>query len=453
MLDSYKSLRENLMKPAWPIILVLTLLTITLTATPHSVVRGQPANISQIYLSPSSNCCQFNKTGIFTLSVMVNLAASEAVNVVDVRLNYSNFWSISTNRTGLIQAQPNGISSSGNIFGSSNDIISECIDAVAVSGQTCSSDDAAAGQVHFSAGGNIVSGPLTAALLFRVVFTVHGNGTAIFTFDRTDLVNPSQDPNNPALLNPHKIKLIRTEAIFSNKGLAAFFNYEPSTSQAILPNEPIIFDASDSLNGTTGAALVQPTYAWSFGDSTGKTVPSSSSSTSHTFATSGSFLVQLNVTEANGAFASITRTVVVVPALGDLSIIVRDSRGSAIIGGILVQISNTSLTKPFLNKTIAPSGQVNFTSLTPTDYFLQFSGPGYQNSSKTETVTAGWTTEDNVYLLSIPTPSQNITGLIVIAGVVVGGMAVGALGLFVRRRRERASKKSTTQRVLTSRKR
>ncbi len=429
---------KNWSRTSGPLIFSLLLLLFSQMA-PHGLVHGVQASpsVSQIYVSPVATCCQVNQTS-FTVSVMLNLTAGDAINVIDVRLDYTGFWSVFTNRTGVIQAQ--SIAYTGNIFGSSGDLLFECMDAVQYMSHPCSSDDGSAGQIHFAQGGNTVKGPLTTQLLFTVTFGVHGYGTSVFTFDRADLVNPSPDPVNPSLLNPHAIRVIRSDGIFANNGLGAFFNYAPTVSPVILPGGTVMFDAGMSFNATIATPLVNPKFSWNFGDGTPHLIDQPSATISHVFSAPGSYRVQLNVTESNGGSSSIARKVIVVPALGGILLTVRNALGSPIIGGVLVQIFNSSsLTLPLLNKTISNGGQANFTSLSSGSYFLKFSGSGYQDSSKTETVDPGLTTVDNVYLLSTPIPPQNLTGIIILVAVIIVGLIFGTTAFIVRRRRLRSS--------------
>lgn len=428
---------KSRMRTPVPFILFFLLLLMSQMA-PHGLVHIVQAlpNVSQIYVSPVATCCQANQT-TFSVNVMLNLTAGDAINVIDVRLDYSGFWSVFTNRTGVIQAQ--GMAYTGNVFGSSGDLLFECMDAVQYMSHPCSSDDAAAGQIHFAQGGNTVTGPLTSQLLFTVTFGVHGYGTSVFTFDRADLVNPSPDPSNPLLLNPHSIRVVKSDAIFANSGLGVFFNYAPTGSSVILPGRAVTFDAGMSFNATVAAPLLNPSFSWSFGDGTPQLLDQPLTMTSHVFSAPGSYRVQLNVTESNGGSNYVVRTVTVVSALGGISLTVRNALGTPIIGGVLVQVFNSSsMTLPFLNKTISNGGEANATRLSSGSYFLKFSGDGYRDFSKTETVDPGLTTVDNVYLLFAPSPSQNLTGLVILLGVVMAGVVFGSVAFIVRRRRLRS---------------
>lgn len=425
--------------------LILFLLPL-LQDIPQGIVHAQSSAASEIYVSPIATCCQFNQSS-FTIAVMLNLTAGEGINVFDVRLDYTGFWSVSTNKTGIVQAQ--AIDYTGNIFGA-GDVVFECIDGVVASYQArCSGRGDHAGQVNFSEGapGNtVMRGPLNAALLFRVTFTVHNNGTSVFSFDTADLVNPSPDPSNQFLLNPHSIPLVRFGGIFANRGLAAFFNYEPSVSSVVLPGQNVRFDASSSFNGTVSTGLINPRFSWNFGDGQ-LMVGQVSSIALHPFAVPGSYPVQLNVTEGNGAFGSYSRTVSVVSALGAISLKVNNPLGTPIIGGIRVSIFNSSSTLSLLEKTIDNQGRVNFTSLSPADYLLKFSGAGYQDSSKTETVKPGLTTPDNVYLLFVPPPVPNYVGGIVLVSVIVTGLGLGTVAFVVRKRRIRQASRVKSGRL------
>ena len=397
---------------------------------------------SRIYLAPVATCCKANQTS-FTVKVLLNLTASDALNVFDVRLNYSRFWSISTDRTGLLQSQ--SIDYTGNVFSSSPDVLFACLDAVQYQSQRCDSSPPpdSAGQVHFSEGGNLVKGPLSEAYLFSVTFSVHNNGTSAIVFDRSDIVNPSPDSSNPLALNPHPIPVLRYDGVFANYGLGAFFNYASSMPPAIVPGTRVNFDASMSFNATTNARLVNPVFDWNFGDGhvlLGETSPT----TSHTFDLPGTYGVQLNITESGGASGSIFRSIKVVPALGTILLSVKNSIGSTINGGVLVQLFNsTSASKSFMNKTIGQIGDVDFTGLSPGNYYLNFTADAYRSASKSEGVAAGLTTYDTIYLYSIPPPSPNLTGLIVLAMVIAAGLILGAVAFVKRQRREKSRLKES----------
>jgi len=366
---------------------------------------------------------------------MVNLTEGDVINVFDVRLNYTGFYSPATG-TGFLQAK--SIDYSGNLFGTSGDVLAECIDAIGYGQGSCSGGDQAGGQVHMSEGGSNVYGPTT-ALLFRIRFQVYGIGSSVFSFDRTGLVNPGINPSNPQLFNPHNIQVVASDGIFANTGLAAFFNYEPSIPPALLPENPVLFDASASLNGTSPSPLVNPSYDWNFGDGN-TTLNQSSPKIQHTFRLPGSYHVQLNVTQANGNRDSIVRRVVIVPALGGLLLTVLDQRGTPIRGSILVQLFNASSTVARFTQTVDSAGQTTFKNLTPASYLLKFSGPGYQNASRTESVIAGWTSQDNVNLVATPAPSSDSSGLLIFAGSVLTGVGLATLGLVLKRRRTRSRK-------------
>jgi len=424
-----------------PGMLVLLFSATVLLAAFPIYVHAQSAAVSRLYISPQAGCCVYN-TATFFVSIMVNLTEGEVINVFDVRLNYTGFYSPATG-TGFLQAKT--IDYSGNLFGTSGDVLAECIDAVGYGQGSCSGGDRAGGQVHMSEGGSNVYG-LKTALLFRIQFEVYGTGSSVFSFDLTGLVNPGVNPLNPQLFNPHDIQVVASDGIFANTGLAAFFNYEPSTPPALLPGNSVLFDAGASLNGTSPTPLVNPSYDWNFGDGN-KTLNQSSPKIQHVFRLPGSYDVQLNVTEANGSHDSIVRKLVVVPALGGLLLTVLDQRGTPIRGGILVRLFNASLSVALFEQSVDSAGQTTFKDLTPGSYLLKFSGPGYQNASRTESVIAGWTTQDNVNLVATPVPPSDNSGLLIFGGSVLAGVGLATLGLVLKRRRSRSRKSFSGKRL------
>ena len=403
-------------------------------------LSAQP--VSVVFVEPLKTCCK-NVGDTFWVNVRVNLTSGASINLIDVRLNYTNVYNPNT-RTGAIQAVPyQGINYTNNIFsGYSGGPIYECVDGSPIIDQGCANDDFSIGQVHFGQviiGSGLVSGPKTNVLLFGVLFKVFVNGTSIFSLDRTNLSNPNRDPSNPGLINPQPIQVITRAGVFGNKGLVAFFNFRPAVPPAILPGPAfggVIFDGNASFNAVNlTRRIVQ--YAWSFGDGNSQS-PSASPMATHVFGLPGRYPVELNATDDHGVEGSIIRRVTVLPALGNLTIRVRDLRGTVLTAGVQVRVFNSTLSSsPFFNETIDANGQVAFYGLLPSTYFLTFSGPSVVAYSKMENVTPGWTTQDSVYLTVIPPPpppnNPDIASLIYL-GTIIGGLGIITI-LLVRRRR------------------
>jgi len=103
---------------------------------------------------------------------------------------------------------------------------------------------------------------------------------------------------------------------------------------------------------------------------------------------------------------------------------------------VLVRIFNSSNVLPFENATTDSNGQVAFNNLLPGVYTLAFSGPTVKHSSSTtETILAGWTTQDSVGLeVDTPPPPVPWYGDIVFLGGLGGAVAIFGFGLFLRRR-------------------
>ena len=87
---------------------------------------------------------------------------------------------------------------------------------------------------------------------------------------------------------------------------SATFTFSPLTPSAL---QPVFFNASGS-SAATGHTLT--TYAWNFGD--GTLITASTASTTHTFASAGTFTVALTVTDDIGQQGRVTVPVTVVAA-------------------------------------------------------------------------------------------------------------------------------------------
>jgi PKD domain len=290
-----------------------------------------------------------------------------------------------------------------------------------------------------------ITGPSSSLQLFSITFNVTGPGASRFFVDEANLVNPYGDPSNPQQLNPQFIPVLEEGGVFGNTGVVAFFNFQPSNpsvSPSILPNnpnDPALFDASGSFVPNDTSDHIQ-TYSWNFGDGTtgvGVTV-------THVFREPENYTVSLTVYDSNGKMNETSRLVPVVPALGSITLTVEDQSGTAISGSVVVQLFNTSSsTTPFASQSPNEAGGVTFDSLTPHNYTLTFSGGGFEDASKTETVIPGWTTMDTIYLTQIP-PSQNNSGLIYAGAIVAASGAFAGALIYQRRKRAKKLAKSQT---------
>jgi len=112
---------------------------------------------------------------------------------------------------------------------------------------------------------------------------------------------------------------------------------------------------------------------------------------------------------------------------------------------VLVRIFNSSSGFSFANATTDSGGQVAFPNLVPGDYTLAFSGQYVKNSTATETIIAGWTTQASVGIEVDTPPPPDPTpwyGDIVFLGSLGGAVGVFGLGLLLRRRRIQKSRAS-----------
>ncbi len=416
------------MKPPWILCIFLLLLAVSLPHySPVRAASSQP--FSTVYLSPVS----YNSTvgSSFTVNVMVNLAAGENVSGFDLKLNYSN-----PQPNPVIRAQ--NISYSGNIFGAIF-VSTECVpfgSAPSIGCQTSDPNDFQFGWVHFSAlpnSGNPVTGPLT-GLLFSIKFTVDQTvkGSSLIHVNDPNLENAGSGP----FATTQSIPATTADAIFSNSGIIAFFNYAPTDTPSVVAGHTTSFDATGSFNANTPSFPLND-YAWDFGDgTTGKAV---TPSIQHKFVSPGQYKVNLTVTDSNLSKNSTIRIVVVGPALGALLLTVY-SLQKVPQTGILVRIFNSSTSLPFGNAMTDSGGQVTFGNLLPGVYTLALSGKYAKNSTATETIQAGWTTQDGVGIEVDTPPAPTPTpwyGDVVFLASIGGAVVVFGLGLVFRRKRLR----------------
>ncbi len=350
----------------------------------------------------------------FMINVRLNLLAGQTISGFDVRINY-------TNPDMVVRAK--SVDFSANIFAAKQNItLLECIDDVPILGNNCGNENL--GQVHVNeatlvSGG--IPGPISGGLLFSVQFSVKGNGTSVFAVDMANIATIIQTPAGP---NPQFLQVLTRGGVFGNSGVAAFFNFEPSSPPppSILPGQPATFDATGSFDN---ASLPITSYAWDFGDVTQKNVTGSPPNPvlQHTFQLPGNYSVELKVAATPGHLGSIVRTVKVVPALGHLSLTVRDQSGTPLRGNVLVQLFNSSFSpSPIFSRTSNDNASVLFRNLSPGSYLVKFSGRDLDgNQTRTESVLAGWTSQDTVYLtVRVPPPNY--------ADIVFVGSMLGAVG-------------------------
>jgi|GEM_PF-4526158 len=425
--------------PRFLLLASIVLLVLSLPGWPARTVHGLDQPVSTVQISPVASCCRLVNS-IFSVDVMLILPAGESINGFDVRVNYTGAFTPANH--GVLQAK--SISYSSNLFASaSSTVLVECIDGTAVQGNSgCPSDDAPLGQVHLSEviTGQTVSGP-GSGILFSVTFQVTGYGNSLFTIDRANLVNPHPDPSNPQLINPVLIPVVKHDGVFGNQGVVSFFNYQPvdtTITPTIIPNQPVSFDASASFLGFNGSSTGFRLYSWNFGDGSGVSNVTSGATNTHTFRAPGNYTVSLTVWDARNETGTVIRNVNVLPALGRLSLTVKDQIGTVLRATVRVRVFNSSSSSvPFVTKTIDNAGGVQFGGLTPGgSYYLVFSGDAVENYSKTEMVQPGLTTYDTVYMSLRPAPAD-YGGLIYI-GTILGGLGLVAAAIVYKKRSDKS---------------
>ena len=418
------------------LVLALTLAS-TFLGRPSLNAQTLSQSVSTVYFSPTTICCgspnvTFTLGDSFVVNVNVSLVSGQALNGFDVLVNYTNPRSGVSN--GILTAQ--SVDYSNNIFSTHQyTVLTECIDGRAVLGSNCGNE--IVGQVELAEAilGTPLAGPFDGTL-FRIIFGVTGVGSSLFSVDQETLVNPNLDPSNPQSINPQHIPTLVEAGIFGNTGAVAFFNFQPqdtSVTPSVIPNHSVIFDASSSFVANN-TRLGFRSYSWNFGDG----IIGSGSSVTHSFALPGNYTVTLMVTDAKNENSTLSRQVSVLPALGSLSITVY--AGTVQTTDVLVQLYNSSYSSaPFGKQTTGVSGGAQFSALSPGSYYVTFSGPGVESSSRIEKIIPGWQTLDSVYLTVVPSPPDN-SGLIY-AGTILAGVAIVA-GLIVYQRRKSAKTRS-----------
>jgi hypothetical protein len=365
-----------------------------------------------------------------SVTVRLTLAADQSINAYDVRLNYTGFGNI------LLATS---IDTSNNVFKSLGGgyPVAECIDGVIWANTKCASDDFRSGLIHVALGifSNVLNGPIPGGVLFSATFKVKGNGTSLFTVDRANLLNPGVGfPSNPQY-----VPVITKGGVFGNSGVVAFFNYatsNPSISPSLLPTIPVSFDAGITFDA--GSSNTIASYSWNFGDgSTG-----SGKTPYHAYNVSGTYQVFMKASTAT-ASGNITRSLIVVPALGTLLITVKGN-GGPLPSDVVVRLYNSSQTSAFVSR-VATLGNVTFTGLVPGNYQAKFSGSGVMNSTRTESVTPGWTNLDTVYLDLVPAPPNY--GGVIFLGSLLAAVVVFLGFLVFRGRRTRKLRPAKSKRL------
>jgi len=442
------------MKPKLGLFLVFALIMACglLGGSSFRVVNATGQSSSTISISPVQTCCGAPdrplQTGeSFSVGVNASILIGESVQGFDVRVNYTNPY---------VVLQATGIDYSSNVFSSHSNSgpLTECVDGISKIQNAAGCAGETLGQVHFTEAilGQALAGPFS-GVLFRIIFQVSGPGSSIFVIDRSDISNPNPDPSNPQQFHFQLIPLVRNAGFFGNQGVVAFFNYQPqdaSISPSLLPNQPVVFDASASFAGN-GSSVSFRLYSWNFGD--GSAVSNATvATTTHSFRAPGNYTVSLTVWDTQNEMGSISRYVGVLPALGNLALIVKNQIGTVMRGNVNVRVFNSSsFSNPFATKAVGASGDVQFNGLIPgSSYYLTFSGDTVESFSKTELVEPGLTTYDTVYLTE-KAPPADYSGLIYL-GTILGGLGIVLAAIIYKTRSRRVDSSRRSSRKGKSRK-
>lgn len=411
-------------------ILIIGLLASLGLASPSLFHAAQAqSGVSVMYVSPISVLPVPAINSTFQVSVGLNLSSSDGISGYDVLLR-SDFFNDSY--VGQV-LKPLSIQA-GNVFqGRDNLTLANCVNNIGSGCDPTKGDGFGAVHSAMTVLGDPVPGGQSVTL-FSATFKVVGTGVTLLQIVND---NVTYDPPVPGY-GPNNLIIMHStyDGIFSNNGLAPFFNV---ASPAIhLPGVPVIFDASASFS-SSGSPVTG--YSWDFGDGVKNitTIPR----ISHLFDKAGGYRVALNAT-AGSLTREIVRIVTVSSSLGALKIfpVPVPPSNASYQGSITVSLFNlTGSSASLIGTRIKPpqSSWVLFSGLKAGDYRADFSGDGVTGFSKSESVTAGWTTWDTVYIpvtVSIP-PTQTDYALSLFLGVVGIGVSLAAAGLLLRRRSER----------------
>jgi hypothetical protein len=303
--------------------------------------------------------------------------------------------------------------------------VAKCVNG---SGVGCDINDGG-GVAHSAAAGPSIPGPLNVTV-FSVQFQVLGGGSTVLQLSYDTLVSGANSAQNL----PHATE----NGLFSNIGLTAFFSI---LNAVLIAGHPVLFDASGSFNSknTTAAYMSGLNYSWSFGD--GGTSSGLTPSASHSYASTGNYLVRLTVTDEHGVASSYQRSLGVSTALGIIQLTLKDQAGNDVHENVTITLFNGSQIVETVTYTPS-SNPIALSGIVEGSYVLGFSGAGVTEYSKVVEVTAGWVTNDEVGLnVQYPQPPStldlSVIQLILVVVVVGVGAALAVFGVIRKGRSER----------------
>ncbi len=412
-------------------LLLIPLLLISVALFSAQISRpalAQAGDTSVLYVSPgsvSSAKPDGGSTPSFSVNVNLNLSSTDTVAGYDIYMSYNNTV---LNATGL---------HAGNLFPPDQVLNSTyCVNDF---GYGCTGLDSY-NVVHWSAAylDGALSGPLLSRTVFSVQFSVLGIGHSFLQlFNDTLFGAVDSSGNSPPVVH------VSWHGIYSNNGLQAFFNVAPAI---LLVNNAVYFDASTTFNPDNSSAAYRSSlaYSWDFGDGkggVGVTVP-------HTYSSAKNYNVNLVVTDASGNTSAVSRTVIIVPALGGLKISVKDMNGNEIYRSVTFKLFIGSFLVKVLTRQAGNFDPFVVSGLAPGLYLLDFNGSGIIPASKEESVVAGVMRGVIVYLT---VPTQTVSEgydlwIYLFLGSVVAVLVVGAVSMIRERLKRHRGRTGFTRR-------
>jgi len=424
---------ENLGKmKSLPLVFLLAFLIMFSPGLFHPT-RGQN-DVSTLYVSPLKPLLPPPVQGqSYTVAVNMNISSTDGISGYDIILRANVY-----NGTGVSKVLDPVSIDPGNVFQGRQTLglLASCING---SGPSCDpAHGDGSGAVHSSVA--VLGDPTPggqAVTLFYVKYAVSDVGSTELEFTNDNVsYSPIVQNYGP---NTIVVRHLDYEAVFSNKGLTAFFNI---ASPAIpIVGSPVFFDASGSLNIDGSRPITG--YRWDFGDTT---TDSTGPTVSHIYNRAGSYTATLRVTDGT-SWSGIVREVSISSGLGALRIFPVPITGSSqnFQGNITVTLYNlTSSGVLFWGRLDKPplGHWVLFSGLRAGQYQVNLSGDGVSPMSRQETVVPGWTTWDTLYVpVTLPPLHPDYSLIISLGFVGVGGVA-GALVLLRTRRSGKRAKPS-----------
>ena len=414
---------STVLKTVLVVLLIISVYSTSVQFLPPAL--AQSGGTSVLYVSPiSSSSAKPNSSFMPSLSLAVNLnlSSADSVSGYDIYMSYN---STVLDATGVQMGDLFPTGTTVNATYCVNDIGYNCLgyDSINI--------------VHLSIAytGGTVPGPSTYTV-FTVQFSVLKIGHSFFQLFNGTTGSPNVFGAVDSSGLPASLSVLTWNGVYSNDGLQAFFNVSPDI---LLVNNPVYFDASASFNPENSSSSYRSglSYNWDFGDgSTGNGV-----TVSHYYTSKNNYDVSLVVTDTLGNSSIVSRTVVVVPALGVLVLSIKDQKGEPVRNqSVILALYNSSILVETLASRAGTDAQFRLSELIPGTYRLDFSGQGITPASKQETVIAGVTRTDVIFLdVHAPTPPDSSPDVwtYLIVGIIMAILILGTLDVMRERSRKR----------------